>query len=128
MRIPPTPEASYSVRLPQCYSLYHLMSVPRPAAAVNFLLYVLKLAYGEFESRVGQAASPKGAKAEMVEAAVESMMDSFIVNELERACPGVSRDMVRRVLRGLKDAVRVEALGRGPGALWRKSGSTLKKG
>jgi Fic family protein len=95
---------------------------------INFLLYVLKLAYGEFERRVAQAASPKGAKTELVEAAVESMTDSFTVNDLERACPGVSRDMVQRVLQGLKDAGRVEALGRGPGALWQRRGSTLKKG
>lgn len=99
-----------------------------PWPLVNFLLYVLKMAYGEFERRVGQTASPKGAKTEMVEAAVESMADSFTVNDLERACPGVSRDMIRRVLRGLKEAGKVEALGRGPGALWRKRGSTLKKG
>lgn len=99
-----------------------------PWPLINFLLYILKLAYGEFERRVGQTASPKGAKTEMVEAAVESMTDSFTVNDLERACSGVSRDMVRRVLRGLKEAGRVEALGRGPGALWRKKGTTLKKG
>jgi Fic family protein len=99
-----------------------------PWPLINFLLYVLKLAYGEFERRVGQTASPKGAKTEMVEAAVEAMTDSFAVSDLERACPGVSRDMVRRVLRRLKEAGRVEALGRGPGALWRKRGSTLKKG
>jgi hypothetical protein len=73
---------------------------------VNFLLYVLKLAYGEFERRVEQTASPKGAKTEMVEAAVESMTDSFTVNDLARACPGVSRHMIRRVLRGLKEAGR----------------------
>src|ERR1700754_1189053 len=38
-----------------------------PWPYVNFLLYILKLAYGEFESRVWQTASPKGAKTEMVE-------------------------------------------------------------
>lgn len=99
-----------------------------PWPLINFLLYVLKLAYGEFERRVGETASPKGAKTEMVEAAVEAMSGTFTVNDLERACPGVSRDMVRRVLRGLKEAGKVEALGRGPGALWRKRGNTLKKG
>ena len=41
---------------------------------------------------------------------------------LERACPEVSRDMVRRVLRDLKAAEQVECLGRGPGARWRKKG------
>jgi Fic family protein len=91
-----------------------------PWHLINFLLYILKLAYGEFESRVVRTASPKGAKTEMVEAVVESQKEPFTINDLERACPGVSRDMVRRVLRQLKEAGRVEPLGRGPGAQWRK--------
>jgi Fic family protein len=98
-----------------------------PWPLINFLLYILKLAYGEFERRVGQTASPRGAKTEMVEVAVESMTGPFSITDLERACPGVSRDMVRRVLRQLKQRGEVEALGRGPGALWQKRGSTLKK-
>lgn len=99
-----------------------------PWPLINFLLYVLKLAYREFERRVGQTASPKGAKTEMVEAAVESMTDSFTVSDLERAYPGVSRDMVRRVLRGLKEAGKVEALGRGPGRSGGKEVVPLKGG
>jgi len=98
-----------------------------PWPLINFLLYILKLAHGEFERRVGQMASPKGAKTEMVEAAVEAMTGAFTVSDLERACPGVSRDMVRRVLRNLKETGKIESLGRGPGALWEKRGSTLKK-
>jgi len=98
-----------------------------PWPLINFLLYILKLAYGEFERRVGQTASPKGAKTEMIEAAIEAMTGAFTVNDLEKTCPGVSRDMVRRVLRKLKETGKVESLGRGPGALWQKRGSTLKK-
>ena len=99
-----------------------------PWPLINFLLYILKLAYGEFERRVGQTTSPKGAKTAMIEAAVESLTGHFSISDLERACPGVSRDMVRRVLRQLKQRGEVEPLGRGPGTLWRKRGSTLKKG
>ena len=99
-----------------------------PWPLINFLLYVLKLAYGEFEERVGQTPSPKGAKTEMIEAAIEAMARPFTVNDLENACPGVSRDMVRRVLRQLKEAGKVEPLGRGPGALWQRRGNTLKRG
>lgn len=39
-----------------------------------------------------------------------------------RACPGVSRDMVRRVLRKLQKAGKVASQGRGPGATWRRIG------
>ena len=48
--------------------------------------------------------------------------------DLERACPGVSRDMIRLRLRDLKAAGRIECLGRGPGAKWRKRVISLKEG
>jgi hypothetical protein len=50
------------------------------------------------------------------------------VADLERACPGVSRDMIRLRLRDLKAAGHIECLGRGPGAKWRKRVIALKEG
>jgi hypothetical protein len=47
---------------------------------------------------------------------------------LERACPGVRRDLIRLRLRDLKAAGRSECLGRGPGAKWRKRVISLKEG
>lgn len=44
----------------------------------------------------------------------------FSISQLEQACPGVSRDMVRRVLREQQAAGVVECQGRGPGATWVK--------
>jgi Fic family protein len=99
-----------------------------PWAYVNYLLYVLKTAYREFEERVGQIKSPRGAKTDLVEAAIKGFSREFSLNDLERTCPGVSRDMIRRVLRDLQKAKKVECLGRGPGALWRKKGITPKRG
>lgn len=99
-----------------------------PLPYINYLLFILKTAYREFEERVGQVKSPRGAKTELVEAAVNAFAGEFTVSELERACPGVSRDMIRRVLRNLRQAKKVECLGRGPGAPWRRRGSTSKRG
>jgi hypothetical protein len=42
--------------------------------------------------------------------------------------PGVSRDMIRHVLRDLRREGRLTCLGRGPGAQWRKEGNTLERG
>jgi Fic family protein len=95
---------------------------------VNFVLYTLKTAYQEFEDRVGKIKSPRGTKTELVESAIKAFSGEFTLNDLERACPGVSRDMVRRVLRSLQKVKRIECLGRGPGASWRKKGNTLKRG
>jgi Fic family protein len=99
-----------------------------PWPYVNYVLFILKSAYREFEERVGQVKSPRGTKTALVEAAVDGFMGEFSLSDIERACPGVSRDMVRRVLRELQKARKVECLGRGPGAAWQKKGSTLKRG
>lgn len=44
------------------------------------------------------------------------------VSQLEQACLGVSRNMVRRVLREQKAAGAVACEGRGPAARWTKKG------
>ncbi len=93
-----------------------------PWPYVNYLLFILKAAYKEFEQRVGQVKSPRGAKTELVEAAIDAFEAEFTLADIERACLGVSRDMVRRILRVLQKARKVECLGRGPGAAWRKKG------
>jgi DNA-binding HxlR family transcriptional regulator len=46
----------------------------------------------------------------------------FTVSQLEQACPGISRDMIRRVLREQQAAGVIECQGRGPAARWRKKG------
>ena len=99
-----------------------------PWPAMNFLLYILTRVCKEFEERVGQMASPRGAKTEMVEHAIETISGEFSITDVERLCPGVSRDMIRLVLRDLKAAGRIECLGRGPGAKWRKRVIPLKEG
>lgn len=93
-----------------------------PWLYINYLLYILKMAYQEFESRVGQMKGPRGSKTELIESAIEGFDKEFTFSDLEKTCPGVSRDMIRIVLRDLKQARKVEPLGRGPGALWKKRG------
>jgi Fic family protein len=99
-----------------------------PWPTMNFLLFILTQACKEFEQRVGQLKSPRGAKTELVELAVEATTGEFGITDLERACPGVSRDMIRLLLRGLKSAGRIECLGLGPGAKWRKRVMSSKEG
>jgi hypothetical protein len=64
----------------------------------------------------------------LVQPAIERTTGEFTLAAIERACPGVSRDMIRRVLRDMQRASRVECIGRGPGAKWRKSVLPLKEG
>jgi hypothetical protein len=55
----------------------------------------------------------------MVLEAIARFPGTFSLADLERACPGVSRDMIRRVLNTRKEQT-VDCIGRGPGALWKK--------
>ena len=71
--------------------------------------------------------SRRCAKTDLVEHAIESTVGEFGIAELEHACPGVSRDMIRLLLRDLKSTGRIECLGRGPGAKWRKRVIPLKE-
>ena len=91
-----------------------------PWPYLNYLLSILKMAYREFEDCLGQIKSPRGAKTDLIETAVRKFSAEFSLGDLEKACPGVSRDMVRRVLRDLQAKGDVECLSRGPCALWRK--------
>ncbi len=89
-----------------------------PWPYIGYLLYILKAAYREFEERVGQMASPRGAKTELVSAAVARQRGPFRIADLQKECPGVSIDLIRRVLKNLRAARKVKCLGRGQNAQW----------
>lgn len=94
----------------------------------EYSLGVLIGAYREFEERVGTITTARGAKREMVRQAIERLPDQFTVKELRGACPGVSTDMVRVVLREFQKDNLLTCSGHGPGAFWRKRGNIPKKG
>lgn len=90
-----------------------------PWPYINFILFTLKEAYKEFEERIGQLKSPRGAKTELVIEAIERIGDSFSIADIQAGCPGVGVDMIRKVLKKERDAGMVECMGRGRDARWR---------
>lgn len=89
----------------------------------NFFLAVIRRGYVEFERRAGQVNAPRGAKAEMVLAAIRAQTGDFRLSDLERACPGVGREWIRTLLADLKETGNASCQGRGPGARWRHTGN-----
>jgi Fic family protein len=79
---------------------------------------VLLRAYGEFEGRVGEIRKGRGAKTAQVRQAVTRRTIPFAISDIESDCPGVSRDMVRIVLRQLRDEGEILVQGKGRGAKW----------
>lgn len=89
-----------------------------PWPYINYLLFILKTAYREFEERVGRTLSPRGAKADEVVRAISRQTGAFRISDIERACPGVGRDWIRRILADLKERGEASVEGRGPAARW----------
>ncbi len=118
----------YYETLEQCSTGWH-EGKHDPWPFINYVLWILREAYKEFEYRVGQTAEPRGAKAAMVREAVAGHRAEFRLSDIERACPGVGREWIRRLLAEMREAGEVTCKGRGPGARWRwlgNKGSTLK--
>jgi Fic family protein len=87
---------------------------------------VLLRAYKEFEGRVGTLTTGKGNKAHHIRLTVENMIGPFSISDIERACPSVSRDTIRLILRQLRDEAIIVSEGKGRGAKWIKKVSHLK--
>jgi Fic family protein len=85
---------------------------------LDYFWGALLRAYKEFEERVGNIERGRGSKGERVRAQVLQRTLPFSISEIEEACPGVSRDMVRLVLRAMKVEGVIASTGKGRGAKW----------
>ncbi len=90
---------------------------------MEYLLGVVILgAYQELERRVGTVTGGRGTKTAMVLDVIGRMAGEFSVGDLQERCPTVGIDLLRRILRKERAAGRLECLGRGPNARWRRIG------
>ncbi len=87
---------------------------------LNYFWGALIRSYKEFEERVGTIGTGKGSKTDQVKEAIARRINPFAISDLETECPGVSRDMIRNVLRQLRDEGLIAAQGKGRGAKWKK--------
>jgi len=85
---------------------------------INYILFIIKTAYREFEERVGQMPSPKGSKTEIVLETIRKQVGEFRLTDIERACPGVGREWIRVLLAKLRKSGEVTCQGKGPAARW----------
>jgi Fic family protein len=92
-----------------------------PWPFISYFLWILNTAYGELERRVGQVKVKRGEKSELVATAIARRSGEFDIGGLERECPGVSVDLIRRVLKQLREEGQLVCLGRGRNAKWRKT-------
>jgi Fic family protein len=87
---------------------------------LDYFWGALLRAYKEFEERVGTIERGRGAKGDRVRAEILKRNLPFSISEIEEACPGVSRDMVRVVLRAMKAEELITPTGKGRAAKWKQ--------
>ena len=86
----------------------------------SYFLGILIAAYGEFESRETLLAG-RGSKKALITTFIDSLLtDEFTVAAVRHAAPGVSDGYINKVLGELKKAGRIEPLGTGRSARWRR--------
>lgn len=88
----------------------------------TYFLSVWRKAYREFEARAERQRPQRGSKTELVEFALENMIGSFGIADIGQLCPNVSRDTIRLVMNRWRDQGRLEMLGKGRDAKWRRKG------
>lgn len=93
---------------------------------LNYFWGALLRAYKEFEERVGTIERGRGAKGDRVRAEILKRHLPFSISDIEEACPGVSRDMVRLVLRTMKSEGHITPTGKGRSAKWQSNPSVPK--
>ncbi len=87
---------------------------------INYFLGTVIGAYKEFETRAGNITPARGTKTGIVISEISKQAGEFNISEIELACPGVSRPMIRVVLEKLRDEGKLENVGMGRGARWKK--------
>ena len=87
-----------------------------------YLLGTINSSYREFEQRAGGIKATRGAKTEHIIHMINEQAGEFSISEIERLCPSVSRDMIRKVFRQLQKQKKITCLGRGQSARWKRIG------
>jgi Fic family protein len=114
-------------------TLYHASqgwheSAHDPMPWVGYFLGVVRAAYDEFARDLGELRDGRGMKTQLVLQAISQMIGDFSASDLHQRCPSVGLDMLRHVLRSERDAGRLQVVGKGRGARWRKIHGTANSG
>lgn len=86
----------------------------------EYFLGILLKAYREFENRVGVITTARGSKSSLVFDVLNTIQREFTVKDIHNLCPGVSLDMIRKILRDERKKGNLKCTERGRDSIWEK--------
>lgn len=86
----------------------------------KYWLEVVLASYREFTARARALSKRRGVKTEMVLGLIDSMSEGFTIRQIQQKIPGCGIELIRKVFKAEKATGRIQCLGRGPNALWKK--------
>lgn len=86
----------------------------------EYLLGTIVAAYRELENRVGVINNHRGNKGERVEKAIYNIIGYFTKEEIRNLCPEIGESTINRVFEKLKSEGKIEPLGKGRSAKWKR--------
>lgn len=87
---------------------------------INYLLSTLRAVYEKFERKFEDTRGPRGEKTAWIIRVLNELDGEFSLKEIERRCPGISRDMIQTVMR--RNGGHLQCSGHGAGSRWRRIG------
>lgn len=93
-----------------------------PMPWINFFLNALIKTYEELEVKVEalQGQSSRAPKSQLVAIAIEGKQGPFSVADISLQIPTVSRELVKKVIQGMRNQGLLKPVGKGRGAQWEK--------
>lgn len=85
---------------------------------LEFILGVFVTCAQDAVEHLGTLETERGSKTEAVLMAIREQVDPFSISDILAACPGASRELVRRLIRRCRDAGEIVVSGPGRGAKW----------
>lgn len=86
----------------------------------NYLLFILKEAYKQLDDRIEAIPDSKGSKTDLVIEFINNQVGEFSVSDVKYHSPGVSIELIRKILKTMQKDGKVTNTVRGRNARWRK--------
>ena len=86
----------------------------------NYLFFILKEAYKHLDDRIKSLPGTKGSKSDLIAEYIQNTVGQFSVADIKYHTPGVSVDLIRKVLKDLQKEGKIQNTGRGRNARWER--------